>query len=200
MSTDDQLARRLVDQVLAGDVQGAARALIDAAGLPRAAVTDRPTVTYSRWVCPTCDGTGRYGDARCHHCAGYGLTNDIEDPDVWPGLREAPRPPAVMRAPCVDCAFRPGSPEDEAAAGSYGTGPCPDVSAPFFCHHGLHRVDGDRGASYEATAYVGGMPLGAMVCASWWALLCDGELPGSRLAPFRDPGGADRAAAAPEQP
>jgi hypothetical protein len=200
------LSRKLAEATLAaaetGDIDRLRRTLLEGIGLPRHAATGQLPVTIHRWVCPVCDGDGRAGDGgRCHFCAGYGLTNDIRDPAAWPGLRAAPRPPAVMRSPCVDCAYRPGSPEDP---GPYGEEiDCgnasfrrPDASTPFFCHHGMHRV----GDGYESPAYVGTLPLGAMVCAGWWARALDEELPDEHLRPFRDPGGAARPEAAPEVP
>jgi hypothetical protein len=147
-----------------------------------------PKVTLYPWVCPVCDGTGRWApDERCHHCRGNGLTDDIagwEPHEVTP----APRPPAVMRQPCTDCAYRPGSPEDEASMSIKLPGP----DTPFFCHHGLHRI----GDGYVGTACMGELPLGAMVCAGWWALATGGERPEK---PFRDPGGSDRRHDAPKQ-
>lgn len=155
-----------------------------------------PRVTITRFLCPWCSGRGRwFTGERCHPCGTSGVTDDPtpgidfsrdyggqEPPAVEP--MPFPRPPAVMRRPCVDCAYRNGAPEE-------GIRPGPE--APFFCHHGLVRVDG----GYLAPAQVGSMPLGAMVCAGWWAQ-CTGEpLPAES---FRDPGGADRPDAAPEQP
>lgn len=155
-----------------------------------------PEVTCTPYVCPWCLGHGRWRSGEgCIHCASTGLTDDPspgvdlagdygdqEPPTVE--ARRLPRPPAVMRKPCVDCAYRSGSPEEDVR---------PGPEKPFFCHHGLHRV----GDSYHAPAQLGTMPLGAMVCAGWWALLMGEERPAE---PFRDPGGADRPEAAPELP
>lgn len=143
-------------------------------------------VSLNRYTCPWCRGGGWWSQERCHNCAGTGTT---DDPAVGVDLSEGgtgqdapavplPRPPAVMKSPCVDCAFRPGSPED-------GMEDTADPNSPFFCHHGMHRV----GDGYQAAAWVGGMPLGYMVCAGWWAFRTGGEPPEK---PFRDPGGADR--------
>lgn len=136
-------------------------------------------VKIYRFVDPYCDGTGRWPDgSTCLDCNGYGLVNEA------PGYTEAeltpaPRPPAVMTRPCADCAYRPGSPEQD-------TGVLPGPDVPFFCHHGLRRVaDG-----YVSTALLDGrLPFGAMVCAGWWALATGAALPERE---FRDPGGIDR--------
>lgn len=156
-----------------------------------------PGLDVHRYLCPWCQGTGRWGDAgeRCLDCSGSGvtdnpaagvdLTRDYPSDDV-PEVKPIPiaRPPAVMRAPCVDCAFRPGSPE--------GLGEKPIGDAPFYCHHDLTRV----GDGYVAPAMYDGRPLGALVCAGWWAARIDGK-PLPRVA-FRDPGGSDRSPAAPQ--
>lgn len=137
-----------------------------------------------RYVCPYCHGTGAWAEGeRCMNCHGYGLTNDVDGFEEHE-LTLAPTPPAVMRNPCVDCAYRPGSPEDDSPSR-----PGPDK--PFFCHHGMFRV----GDGYNAPAMLdGGIPLGAMVCAGWWALATGAPLPDRE---FRDPGGADRREDAP---
>lgn len=143
------------------------------------------TVTIYRYVCPYCDGKGRWATdgETCLSCAGFGLCNEA------PGfsehqLKRAPKPPAVMARPCTDCAYRPGSPEEDSAS-------LPGPAAPFFCHHGMFRV----GDGYAATAMTdNGLPLGAMVCAGWWALATGEPLPERA---FRDPGGSDRRADAP---
>lgn len=146
-----------------------------------------PAVTVYKWVCPYCDGKGIWNDEgeRCMNCSGYGLTNEargFEEDELTP----APMPPAVMRNPCVDCAYRPGSPEDGSAAR-------PGPETPFYCHHGLHRV----GDGYVPTALLGEtqLPVGAMVCAGWWALATGRPLPERA---FRDPGGSDRREDAPD--
>lgn len=148
------------------------------------------TVSLNPYVCPWCDGEGRWNadGERCMNCSGAGVTDDPTpgvdiDGNEIPAV-PLPRPPAVMRSPCVDCAYRPGSPEEDSPAR-------PDASVPFYCHHGMHRV----GDGYQAAAWVGGMPLGYMVCAGWWALATGQPLPDKE---FRDPGGSDRRDAAPD--
>jgi hypothetical protein len=142
------------------------------------------TVRLNRYRCPVCDN-GRWADGeRCLHCSGSGVTDDILGADPAE-VAELPRPPAVMRSPCVDCAFRPGSPEEEAGR------PGPDTA--FFCHHGMLRMEEAGGVGYQPAAWAAGMPLGYMVCAGWWALATGRPLPD---AAFRDPGGADRPDAA----
>ncbi|SHI67280.1 hypothetical protein [Streptomyces sp. 3214.6] len=120
------------------------------------------------WKCPFCvggiepseDGQGR---ERCIHCSGTGLT----DQPCGPAER-APRPPGVMRTPCADCAFRKGSPELEANGVQL-----PD-DEPFFCHQGLPI---SAFGAYTPTAMFRGLPLGAMVCAGWWAFKTGEALP-----------------------
>jgi len=75
---------------------------------------------------------------------------------------DLPRPPAVMKSPCIDCAYRVGSPEHEVV-----TAPPPEgtVHEPFYCHHGA-LLDGD--GVYRYTAHHGNEPLGYMLCAGWW--------------------------------
>lgn len=157
--------------------------LVNYCGVP-APIANTSTVTFFRWICPYCHGTGTWAEGeRCMNCHGYGLTDEVEGFDEA-DLTLAPTPPAVMRAPCVDCAYRPGSPED-------GSPQRPGPDKPFYCHHGMHRV----GDSYVGPALVNNeLPLGAMVCAGWWALATGNPLPEKA---FRDPGGSDRSQDAP---
>jgi len=113
------------------------------------------------------DGDG--GVDRCLHCAGSGLTDD-----PMGGAERAPRPPGVMRAPCADCAYRCGSPELE------NQGVQLPEDEPFFCHQGLPLSAAGR---YEPVATFRGLPLGAMVCAGWWAARTDEPLPAK---PYRE--------------
>jgi hypothetical protein len=106
---------------------------------------------------------------RCLHCAGTGLTAD-----PMGGADRAPRPPSVMRTACADCAFRQGSPELENAGVQL-----PD-DEPFFCHQGLPI---DASGRYQPVAVFRGLPLGAMVCAGWWALRTGEQLPAQ---PYRE--------------
>lgn len=150
-----------------------------------------PKAIVYRWRCPWCDPeTGRIGDDVCPHCHGETLTNDVGD---WPEaeLVRAPRPPGVMKRPCVDCAYRPGSPETDVGHPGAPCGP-PGAETPFFCHTGLVRV----GDGYSPPALVNGLPLGALVCAAWWAL-ATGE-PVLPLAEYRDRAGNDRSEDAPD--
>jgi hypothetical protein len=159
----------------------------------RAGATLHAHVT--RWICQFCtDGRWESGE-RCHHCAGTGLTDDvIEDVEAGDGIEPAvrlPRPPAVMRTPCADCAYRPGSPEAVLRADGEEIRPH-DSETPFFCHHGMHRIEREGAVGYVPAAECNGMPLGYMVCAGWWDHVVEGGPALER--PFRDPGGANRRA------
>ena len=133
-----------------------------------------------RYVCPWCTG-GDMGEStgRCLHCAGSGLTNDVAG---WSAaeLVEAPVPPGVMRKPCLDCAFRPGSPELEDG------GNCFPEDGPFWCHHGTAR--GYFGSnvpvgSWRPDGHTRDIPLGELICAGWWAKQTGRSLP---TEPYRD--------------
>lgn len=210
----DSGARELADELLAaveaGDGDAILSCMTRALGMPRHATVrtpGRPAVVINRYRCPWCDPDGPFNDggqagrvgdgSRCPDCHGSGvLTADrVPNPGVFePGeLQELGRPPAVMKRPCSDCAYRPGSPEDDTHPDMLGMPVRPGPDVPFFCHHGMVRV----GDGYESIAYVGTLPLGAMVCAGWWALAMGDPLPDKA---FRDPGGADRPAEAPDVP
>lgn len=204
------LGNDLIEAVNSGSADELASVLGRAMGLPRhmvprAAGAPRPHVVVYRYVCPYCDPQGRMnpggspgrlaGGAKCLDCVGVGLLTaaQLPHPEVFePGeLRELPRPPGVMRRPCVDCAYRPGSPEADTHEDMLGVPIRPGPDVPFFCHHGMVR----QGDGYESPAYVGTLPLGALVCAGWWALANGESLPEEA---FRDPGGSCRREDAPE--
>lgn len=130
------------------------------------------------WVCPSCDGGGNWDDGLpCEMCKGRGAVDD-ETLGVWDRseLKRTPTPPGVMKGACRDCAFRPGSPEDQGVS-------TPAVTAePFSCHHGMPVVDGD----YSPTAWFNGRPLGALVCAGWWAAQTGQPLPAEPYRPSND--------------
>lgn len=115
------------------------------------------------WKCPFCVAGLIGTDERCIHCAGTGLTDD-----PCGDAERAPRPPGVMRTACADCAYRQGSPELENAAAQL-----PDAE-PFYCHQGLPV---SATGAYTPTAMFRGLPLGAMVCAGWWAVQTGEPLP-----------------------
>lgn len=144
----------------------------------------------SPFLCAWCDGIGRWASGEtCHACGGGGqVPSDREKGVNSDGAETRPvrlaKPPGVMAAPCADCAFRPGSPEE--------LGDQPPADIPFHCHHGLTRV----GDGYVSPVYLNGAPVGALVCAGWWAARIDGK-PLPRVA-FTDPGGSDRTASAPK--
>ena len=124
--------------------------------------------------CPFCVGgiepsEGGESRARCIHCSGVGLTDD-----PCGDAERAPRPPGVMRAPCADCAFRQGSPELENAGAQL-----PD-DEPFYCHQGMPI---SAYGTYTPVATFRNLPLGAMVCAGWWALKTGEALPAK---PYRE--------------
>lgn len=124
-------------------------------------------------VCPICEGAG---DGPCYCEGRTGLITAAAAAEFRADgvpVRALPPPPAEMRQPCVDCAFRDGSPERESgelqrlienmAAG--------DVT-PFHCHQGMHcRADGTY-VPLETDAR--GLPIGHPVCAGW--LLARGAL------------------------
>lgn len=132
------------------------------------------------WVCPSCDGAGVWDDGlTCMMCHGRGAVaeDDLRDWDRAELKRTAP-PPGVMKRPCADCAFRPGAPEQDQR---------PPLDAPFFCHHGMPVVAG----AYAPVAWADGKPLGALVCAGWWAAATAQELPAEAYRPAKD-GWGDR--------
>ena len=193
--------QQLAQATLAGDGPEMVRILAEAAGLPgHVNLTGTHKIIIYRWICPVCEGSGRDDGGRCHTCVGRGMltADDVPDVAAWQAawgdeLKPAPVPPAVMRSPCVDCAFRPGSPEQDLAGLHHGNPPV-SPGDPFFCHHGMHRV----GDGYESPAYVGNVPLGAMVCRGWWNHYTGTAPTPDR--PFRDPGGAQRPDDAPPLP
>ncbi|MBP2704448.1 hypothetical protein JOL79_11545 [Microbispora sp. RL4-1S] len=127
------------------------------------------------WVCPSCDGTGTWDDGlQCMLCGGRGAVNE-EDLGEWDRaeLKRTPIPPAVMKTPCRDCAFRPGAPEEDEK---------PPADYPFYCHHGMPVVDG----AYAPTAWADGKPLGALVCRGWWAAATGEDLPAEAYRPAND--------------
>lgn len=132
-----------------------------------------------------CWGASLYGPARCT-C--WTAVHDLEQTDPDRTLRAALAagcPPSVRPSMCVDCAYRPGSPEksgDPRMAGSPESLEALAASGePFWCHQGqrrtLRRVHPD-GAVQEAGpgAYdppiVDGIPWKAdgqpgEMCAGW---------------------------------
>ena len=119
-----------------------------------------PGLYITPWKCPFCVGgiapsEGGQDRERCLHCSGSGLTNQ-----PCGDAERAPRPPGVMRTPCGDCAYRAGSPELDANGAQL------PEDEPFFCHQGLPV---NAFGAYTPVAMFRGLPLGAMVCAGWWA-------------------------------
>lgn len=125
------------------------------------------------WLCPLCEGSGDEagpgggGAGRCLHCAGEGLVSD-EQAAGWEGAQRAPRPPAVRRTPCHDCAFRPFSQEDE------NNQALPDSDSVFFCHQGLSM---NAHGEYVPLLWAAGLPVGSLVCAGWWDIAVCGQAP-----------------------
>ncbi|WP_327358469.1 hypothetical protein [Streptomyces sp. NBC_01304] len=129
-------------------------------------------VYLTRYVCPVCQGCPQEAD--CHHCAHTGVTDDIRG---WENLAvPLPRPPAVMRSPCSDCAFREGSPEQEH---DYELSGLRTGERVFYCHHGMNIING----AYQPTATLDGVPVGYLVCAGWWAHITGNQGP---QAPYRE--------------
>ena len=169
-----------MDELLTSMTGSPANGMPFICGGSRAEVAPSKTgVVILPWVCPICDGTGRWDDKqRCEMCFGRGAIDD-DDLGEWDRaeLKRTTAPPGVMRSPCADCAFRPGSPESE-----HGAPPMPNSGEPFFCHHGMPVVAG----SYAPTAWLDGRPLGAMVCAGWWAAQTGQPLPAGVYRPAKD--------------
>lgn len=162
----------------------------------------RPTpgrVELTPYVCPWCRGAGRWASGeRCMDCHGLGVTDkpapgvDMSR-DYPPGqappeqaAARLPRPPAVMKASCLDCAFRPGSPEGLGPQQPDGDGIRPDVTEPFYCHHGM-ATKTENPDDYAPAAWLVGRPLGYFVCAGWWDTQVEGRPPDEQ--PYRDIGG-----------
>jgi hypothetical protein len=101
------------------------------------------------WVCPYCTNGSWDDGVPCTNCSGRGLTDDVSaiDPDK---RQLAPRPPAVLPAPCSDCRYPAG-----ATAGE-----------PYWCHQNM--PSGANGVMSPA-AWAGGMPLGYNLCGRWWS-------------------------------
>lgn len=150
-----------------------------AAEAAEAAITDRLNRRHAEvgrvraltWVCPLCEGSGDEGGpagggGSCLHCAGEGLVGE-DRAAGWPDAQRAPRPPAVRRTPCHDCAFRPNSQEDDENQA------LPDRESVFFCHQGLPNVRG----RYVPLLWAGGLPVGSQVCAGWWDIAVCGQAP-----------------------
>jgi len=156
----------------------AGTALLDAYEQGHAAgkrcVNPFPRLIIYAWVCPWCNGGREPFDtpSGCLHCAGAGITDDVAGWDPAE-LARAPRPPAVMARPCHDCAFRPGSPEQDSPSVTISE------ESPFYCHQGLPAVNG----RYQPTAYLGTLPLGSMVCAGWWDTVTGAQPP---TKPYRE--------------
>ncbi|RFU83591.1 hypothetical protein DY218_27165 [Streptomyces triticagri] len=141
----------------------------------------------ARYTCPVCQGEPHA--SACLYCHRSGLTDDVEgwDPEDY---TEAPRPPAVMRSPCGDCAFRTGSPEQET---DYELNALRSRERVFYCHHGMPLIDG----SYQPVAELDGVPVGYMVCAGWWASVTGAAPPAT---PYRESPAERRQASTPTPP
>jgi hypothetical protein len=138
--------------------------------VPSASVAPSHDLVVYPFVCPACEGGGRWSEGEtCWNCAGRGLVRTMDGWDEEPVA--APRPPAVMKGPCGDCAFLAGSPEQDAP---------PPLDKPFFCHAGMPEAEG-----YAPTAWYGGLPLGYLVCGGWWAKV-NGEALPERECKMRD--------------
>lgn len=111
-------------------------------------------LTATLWRCPVCEGAGD----GCLHCHGWGYVDD-DGVDGWPEEERvpAPRPPSAMARPCHDCAYRPGSQEDESGDR------IPGRDEPFWCHEGLPDTSG----AYRPLIWYDGVPVGAKLCAGW---------------------------------
>lgn len=114
----------------------------------------------------------------CLYCAREGVIT-AEQAEGWPveDLVELGRPPGVRRKPCGDCAYRPGSPEEEGH-----TPPPDDAGSVFLCHAGLPLIEGVYTPQIITRD---GVPVGALVCSGWWDEVVCGEPKPER--PYREP-------------
>lgn len=117
------------------------------------------------YLCPICIGDGG------PHCAcdGSGLITET-DAAEWRAefgveLEPAPRPPARMSEPCVDCAFRHGSPESDNIVVLETLVQGVEDGRPFFCHQGMHC--NSRGEYVPLASTADGIPVGYPICAGW---------------------------------
>lgn len=133
------------------------------------------SVVIRPWVCPVCEGTP---DGHCLFCTSTGFAEDVAGWEPQE-VTAAPRPPGVMGAPCGDCAFRFGSPEQEK---DYELNGLAQKDNPFVCHRGMPVVDG----KYTPVAECDGRPLGYLVCAGWWEWVTRGQLPARAYREPRD--------------
>jgi hypothetical protein len=126
------------------------------ARLRRLAMAADVPVRLWRWICPVCNGDGHIERVPCWHCHEVGLTNQA--PNGWPlgQLQPAPPPPAVMRTACRRCTVRPDRVYQD---------------RPEWCHEGMWRRPDGR---YQPVAYLGDVPLGAMICHRWWVIASAG--------------------------
>lgn len=133
-----------------------------------------PGLQVHPWICPLCKGTGRWsGGERCMQCTGFGLLEEMPDPEVWGEPERARRPTGVQPRMCKDCAFRPGAPEEDQQ---------PPADTPFYCHQSTHATE--RG--YTPVVTYNGLPIGERICAGWWQRVTgQGEEP-ENAAPFTD--------------
>lgn len=132
-----------------------------------------PRFTGLRWYpyyCPVC-GDDEYPARPCL-CDGEGVIT-AEQASGWAEheLVPVPRPAAVRKGPCLDCAVRRGSPEHEQD---------PDLrhvlrpDGPFWCHQGTADV---RGEHVYTLRMNNGAPIGAELCAGWFDWMTTGALP-----------------------
>lgn len=114
-------------------------------------------------LCPVCEGTG---DRPCL-CDGRGLVS-AEEAARWLEMGDVlvvvPPPPAEMRRPCGDCAFRADSPEHESGL-IYQITESVEAGQPFHCHVGMHMTVDGRYQPREVDA--AGAPVGHPICAGW---------------------------------
>lgn len=110
-------------------------------------------------LCPICDGDG---DRHCF-CDGRGVITQGDAEAFAAELDEEPKrlppPPAEMRNPCHDCAFRKDSPE-------WDSGTIYQIALrdePFYCHAGMHCTADGRYIPQNAP----GEPMVHPVCAGW---------------------------------
>lgn len=116
-------------------------------------------------VCPVCNGEG--GASYECICDGLGVIDEATAVRLGEPIVKLAPPPTEMKARCVDCAFRPDSPEHENFRTMEGIMLSVVDDVPFYCHQGMHVTADGRYIPHNRDAK--GAPVGHPVCAGWRA-------------------------------